>query len=245
MCVYRLDGADLRVGWGIEHPMLLKNGITDACSTADCCPLLSIVDNMPQMLSQTCPRHSPNNAPDISHMMPQIMPPYMPQTMPQMMPQTPLLWASHCGANNRLSFASHLSVWLGWRGLFLISFFFHLWWWFFIAHWKYIYFIFIYWKYIYMDLKVQSRANADCVQRLQLVEIIQLFLISWSHLRLSKTVIWRKIGKPGFCTIFNQHQKLIFDYLCTQVCNDFETCNHCTFQKLSFLLLLQQKIWRF
>ena len=96
-----------------------------------------------------------------------------------------------------------------------------------------------------MDLKVQSRVNAGCVQTLQLVEIIQLFLISWSHLRLSKTVIWRKIGKPGFCTIFNQHQKLIFDYLCTQVCNDFETCNHCTFQKLSFLLLLQQQILRF
>ena len=26
-----------------------------------------------------------------------------------------------------------------------------------------------------MDLKVQSRANADCVQTLQLVEIIQLY----------------------------------------------------------------------
>ena len=34
-----------------------KNGITDACSTTDCCPLLSIVDNMSHMLSQTSPSH--------------------------------------------------------------------------------------------------------------------------------------------------------------------------------------------
>ena len=49
-----------------------KNGITDACSTADCCPL------MPEMLSQTCPRwwprsprwcprHAPDIVPDIPH----------------------------------------------------------------------------------------------------------------------------------------------------------------------------------
>ena len=38
---------------------LSKNGITDAYSTTDCCPLLSIVDNIPQMLSQTSPRNAP------------------------------------------------------------------------------------------------------------------------------------------------------------------------------------------
>ena len=55
---------------------LQKN--TDACSTADCCPLLSIVDNMPQMLSQTCPtwcsRHAPDDAPGMPQMMPQTCP---------------------------------------------------------------------------------------------------------------------------------------------------------------------------
>ena len=62
-----------------------KNGITDACSTADCCSLLSIVDNMPQ----TCLRH----APDMPQMMPQTCPRlcarHAPDDAPvQLMPQT-------------------------------------------------------------------------------------------------------------------------------------------------------------
>ena len=63
---------------------LQKNGITDACSTADCCSLLSIVDNMPH----TCPRHIPDDAPDMPPMMPQTCPRCCPrhtQDMPQMM----------------------------------------------------------------------------------------------------------------------------------------------------------------
>ena len=47
-----------------------KKGITDACSTADCCSLLSIVDNVPQ----TCPRHAPDVVPGMPQMMPQTCP---------------------------------------------------------------------------------------------------------------------------------------------------------------------------
>ena len=46
-----------------------KNGITDACSTADCCPLLAIyprccprhAPDMPQMMPQTCPDDAPDD----------------------------------------------------------------------------------------------------------------------------------------------------------------------------------------
>ena len=41
----------------------IKNGITDACSTADCCPLLT-----------TCPRWCPRHAPDMPQMMFQTCP---------------------------------------------------------------------------------------------------------------------------------------------------------------------------
>ena len=36
-------------GQGYRAPYGAKNGLTDACSTVDCRPLLSIVDNMPQI----------------------------------------------------------------------------------------------------------------------------------------------------------------------------------------------------
>ena len=51
-------------GQGYRAPYGAKNGLTDACSTVDCRPLLSIVDNMPQILSQTCPRCCTRQAPD-------------------------------------------------------------------------------------------------------------------------------------------------------------------------------------
>ena len=43
-----------------------KNGITDACSTADCCPLLSLLT--------ICPRCCPRHASDMPQMMRQMMP---------------------------------------------------------------------------------------------------------------------------------------------------------------------------
>ena len=54
----------------------------DACNTADCCPLLTIcprycprnTPDMPQMMSQTCPRWCPRHAPDDAPDMPQMMP---------------------------------------------------------------------------------------------------------------------------------------------------------------------------
>ena len=51
-----------------------KKGITDACSTADCCSLLSIVDNVPQTCPRCCPRHAPDDAPDMPQMMSQKCP---------------------------------------------------------------------------------------------------------------------------------------------------------------------------
>ena len=51
-----------------------KKGITDACSTTDCCSLLSIVDNVPQTCPRCCPRHAPDDAPDMPQMMPQTCP---------------------------------------------------------------------------------------------------------------------------------------------------------------------------
>ena len=40
----------------------LQNGITDACSIADCCPLLTICP-------RCCPRHAPDVVPDMPQMM--------------------------------------------------------------------------------------------------------------------------------------------------------------------------------
>ena len=42
----------------LHNTILIKNCITDACSTADCCPLLTICP-------RCCPRHAPDDAPDI------------------------------------------------------------------------------------------------------------------------------------------------------------------------------------
>ena len=47
------DDDEIENGGGRNHK---RNDITDACSTPDCYPLQCIVDNMPQMLSQTCAR---------------------------------------------------------------------------------------------------------------------------------------------------------------------------------------------
>ena len=55
---------------------MVKNGITDACSTADCCPLLTI-------FPRCCPRHATDDVPDMPQMMPRMMPQMMLQTCPR------------------------------------------------------------------------------------------------------------------------------------------------------------------
>ena len=67
-----------------------KNTITDACSIADCCPLLKICP-------RCCPRHAPDDAPDDAPDMPQVPrwcarhapvdAPDMPQTCPRWCPR--------------------------------------------------------------------------------------------------------------------------------------------------------------
>ena len=65
----------------------INNGVTDACSTAKCWPLL--------MMTQSCPGHSPDDAPDMPQMRDQTCPRWYPRwcprhapDMPQMMPRT-------------------------------------------------------------------------------------------------------------------------------------------------------------
>ena len=58
---------------------MVKNGITDACSTADCCPLLTI-------FPRCCPRHATDDVPDMPQMMPRMMPQMMLQTCPRWCP---------------------------------------------------------------------------------------------------------------------------------------------------------------
>ena len=69
-----------------------KNGITDACSTADCCPLLSIVDNMPHAvpyMPQMMPRHAPDDAPDMPQMLSQTWPKHAPDNRMEVSISTP------------------------------------------------------------------------------------------------------------------------------------------------------------
>ena len=97
------------LGGRLTLPFVNKNDITDACSTADCCPLLIYCPDMPQMnphipqmMPQTCPRWCPRHAQMMSQICARWCPTHAPDVGPDM-PQT-YLSISYLISSKRLLF---------------------------------------------------------------------------------------------------------------------------------------------